>query len=370
MLIKFGPFVDANTNTLPFINLAAEKNFDNMLLQDGDIIIADTAEDETVGKATEIINTGNRKIVSGLHTIACRPKIKMIPTYLGFYFNSEAYHKQLYSLMQGIKVLSISKSNIETTIIKYPCIGEQAKICSMLYLIEKRIAKQQQLIEHLKKYKRGVSKKVFDEIHNDTNCMVKQFSEVFELLQNNTFSRELLTEERTDVFNVHYGDILVKYDSVVDPDIDAVPFVKTETDISKFNSSSYLQDGDVIFADTAEDYTVGKMCEIINVSNRKILSGLHTMPFRPTIVFAPMYLGYYLNSAAFRTQILPMIQGAKVSSISKSEMKKTVMYIPSVDRQREIVNILNALDKRIKRTEIVLDRLKEMKKGLLQNLFI
>ena len=251
-----------------------------------------------------------------------------------------------------------------------PSVAEQQKIAALIEKVDKRIAIQKELIDSLKKYKRGVSKKVFDEIHNDTNCMVKQFSEVFELLQNNTFSRELLTEERTDVFNVHYGDILVKYDSVVDPDIDAVPFVKTETDISKFNSSSYLQDGDVIFADTAEDYTVGKMCEIINVSNRKILSGLHTMPFRPTIVFAPMYLGYYLNSAAFRTQILPMIQGAKVSSISKSEMKKTVMYIPSVDRQREIVNILNALDKRIKRTEMVLDRLKEMKKGLLQNLFI
>ena len=131
VLINFGPFLDANTNTLPFINLASEKNFDNMLLQDGDIIIADTAEDETVGKATEIINTSSRKIVSGLHTIACRPKIKMMPTYLGFYLNSEAYHKQLYALMQGIKVLSISKSNIETTIIKYPCIAEQEKVCSL-----------------------------------------------------------------------------------------------------------------------------------------------------------------------------------------------------------------------------------------------
>ena len=120
-----------------------------MLLQDGDIIIADTAEDETVGKATEIINTSSRKIVSGLHTIACRPKIKMMPTYLGFYLNSEAYHKQLYALMQGIKVLSISKSNIETTIIKYPCIAEQEKVCSLLCLIEKRINKQKQLIEHI-----------------------------------------------------------------------------------------------------------------------------------------------------------------------------------------------------------------------------
>ena len=247
---------------------------------------------------------------------------------------------------------------------------EQQRISDFFATLDKRIAIQKKLIEHLKKYKRGVSKRFFDEIHNDQTCEAKQFSEVFELIQNNTFSRECLTDENTDVLNVHYGDILVKYGSVLDPDIDTVPFIKSGTDLSKFSSSSYLQDGDVIFADTAEDYTVGKMCEIINVSNRRILSGLHTMPFRPTLAFAPMYLGYYLNSAAFRTQILPMIQGAKVSSISKSEMKKTIMYIPSIERQREIVNILNALDKRIIRTELILAELKEMKKGLLQNLFI
>ena len=94
------------------------------------------------------------------------------------------------------------------------------------------------------------------------------------------------------------------------------------------------------------------------------------MPYRPKIIFVPMYLGYYLNSAAFRAQILPMIQGAKVSSISKSEIKKTIIYIPSIDKQKRIVNILNTLDNRIRKTEFALNELKRMKQGLLQNLFI
>ena len=251
-----------------------------------------------------------------------------------------------------------------------PIEPEQQKIALFLSLIEKRIAAQEQLVEHLKKYKRGVSKKLFDEIHNDSSCVIKQFSEVFEPLQNNTFSRECLTNELSDVLNIHYGDILVKYGSVVDINTDEVPYIKPETDISKYNSSSYLQNGDIVFADTAEDYTVGKMCEITNVSGHRILSGLHTMPYRPTINFVPMYLGYYLNSAAFRAQILPMIQGAKVSSISKSEMRKTTLHIPTIESQRKVVNILYTLDERIKRTELVLQELQQIKKGLLQNLFI
>ena len=290
--------------------------------------------------------------------------------YLYELIHTERFLSDIMKRCTGTSFPAVSSSDIEDIAIWIPGFQEQKKIGDFLTLVDTKIAKQRLLIEHLKKYKRGVSKRFFDEIHNDQNCEAKQFSEVFELIQNNTFSRECLTDENTDVLNVHYGDILVKYGSVLDPDIDTVPFIKSGTDLSKFSGSSYLQDGDVIFADTAEDYTVGKMCEIINVSNRKILSGLHTMPFRPTITFAPMYLGYYLNSAAFRTQILPMIQGAKVSSISKSEMKNTIIHIPSIERQTEIVGILNALDKRIKRTELILAELKEMKKGLLQNLFI
>lgn len=275
--------------------------------------------------------------------------------------------KKYVSYVGNPKLMNNVMSEIK---IYVPTIAEQKKIDDFISVIDHRIEKQHELIEYLKKYKRGVSKKLFDEIHNDSSCAIKQFSEVFELLQNNAFSRECLTNELADVLNIHYGDILVKYGSVVDLNIDIVPFIKPETDIRKYNRLSYLRDGDIIFADTAEDYTVGKMCEVVNVSDRKILSGLHTMPYRPLQTFAPMYLGYYFNSAAFREQILPMIQGAKVSSISKSEMKKTIVCLPSIETQRKVVNILYTLDKRIKGTELVLQELQQIKKGLLQNLFI
>ena len=295
--------------------------------------------------------------------------------YIKTYFDSLKWYKEIYMISaEGARNHGLLNVPTDDFFDTYHYItedtDEQFKIAKVIELFEQKIQKEQELVENLKKYKRGVSKKLFDEIHNDSSCVIKQFSEVFEPLQNNTFSRECLTNELSDVLNIHYGDILVKYGSVVDINIDEVPYIKPETDISKYNSSSYLQNGDIVFADTAEDYTVGKMCEITNVSGHRILSGLHTMPYRPTINFVPMYLGYYLNSAAFRAQILPMIQGAKVSSISKSEMRKTTLHIPTIESQRKVVNILYTLDERIKRTELVLQELQQIKKGLLQNLFI
>ena len=130
VLIKFGDYIDASETELPYISDDAKADkFKNSFLQDGDIIIADTAEDEAVGKCTEIQGSEGLKLLSGLHTIACRPKEKYGPMFLGYYINSPAYHNQLKPLMQGIKVTSISKSALQDTDMIMPQdIEEQEKI--------------------------------------------------------------------------------------------------------------------------------------------------------------------------------------------------------------------------------------------------
>ena len=127
VLIKYGSVLDAQVDEIPFITGKKGMDFLGQWLQEGDIIIADTAEDETTGKATEIRHLGAIPVVSGLHTIVCRPTAKMAPYYLGYYLNSDSYHRQLLPLMQGIKVLSLSRSNLIKTEIKYPKSQEEQK---------------------------------------------------------------------------------------------------------------------------------------------------------------------------------------------------------------------------------------------------
>jgi type I restriction enzyme S subunit len=129
ILVKYGAVTDSRKDVIPFISGAEPSDYKNLILQNGDVLIADAAEDETVGKATEIAGITDVPVVSGLHTIACRPKVKMQPNYLGYYMNSPSYHQQLLPLMQGIKVLSISRANLAKTSVRYPAAEqEQAKI--------------------------------------------------------------------------------------------------------------------------------------------------------------------------------------------------------------------------------------------------
>ena len=197
----------------------------------------------------------------------------------------------------------------------------------------------------------------------------RKLGETFEYLQNNTLSRDSLNYKNSNVKNIHYGDILVKFDELLDGSSNDIPYINSELDLSKF-SKSLLRDGDIIFSDTAEDDAVGKAIELWNVNDPFILSGLHTIPCRPLIPFGKGYLGNFLNSNSYRMQLRPLVQGIKVSSISKSALKDTMIEYPkNLDEQEKIGSLFQNLAKMITLHQCKLEKLKLTKKALLQKLF-
>ena len=219
----------------------------------------------------------------------------------------------------------------------------------------------------MSKEKRRVPKLRFPEFTEDwEQC---KLGEIFEYLQNNTLSRDSLNYKIPNIKNIHYGDILVKFNEILDGSNKDIPYINPDLDLSKF-SKSLLRDGDVIFSDTAEDDTVGKAIELQNVNAPFILSGLHTIPCRPLIPFGKGYLGNFFNSNSYRLQIRPLVQGIKVSSISKSALKDTMIKYPkNLDEQEKIGSLFQSITKMITLHQRKLDNLKLKKKALLQKLF-
>lgn len=157
---------------------------------------------------------------------------------------------------------------------------------------------------------------------------------MFDFLQNNSLSRAELSNEEGEILNVHYGDVLVKYGDVLDVKIDELTYLIDSSFADKYQAS-FLQNGDIIIADAAEDETVGKCSEIAGLTTECVLSGLHTIPCRPTIKFAENYLGYYMNSGAYHDQLLPLIQGTKISSISKAMIQETTIIYPKSEMEQK-----------------------------------
>ena len=154
-------------------------------------------------------------------------------------------------------------------------------------------------------------------------------------IPNNTLSRAELNYESGSVRNIHYGDILIKYGSVVDVQNDEIPFATGKS--SDDFKGALLRDGDIIIADTAEDETTGKACEIGNSQGLDVVSGLHTMVCRPRNKMALGYLGYYLNSDAYHHQLLPLMQGIKVLSLSRTNVQKTMVCYPKSKAEQQLI---------------------------------
>ena len=311
-------------------------------------------------------------IVSPLY-LCFRAKREINPLYFEWYFRSSTWHRYIY--MSGDSGARHDRVSIKDDVffampINVPSAKEQEKISLFLDVIERRIETQRTLVETLKKYKRGLSDTLFDRIAQSPSCKIVKLGDAFELLQNNTFSRDDLTTNPSSVQNIHYGDVLVKYGAVVNISEDTPPYIKPTIDLQKFVATSYLRDGDIVFADTAEDYSVGKATEIAGANGLAVLSGLHTIPCRPLMKFHPMHLAYYFNSSLFRRQIYPLVQGTKVSSISKGELVKTSVYAPTEREQRRIASMLYLLDLRITFEEKTVNALTNARTALLQQLFI
>lgn len=195
-----------------------------------------------------------------------------------------------------------------------------------------------------------------------------EFKDIFDFHQTNTFSRSQMNNRREFTRNIHYGDILTKYGNILS-DLQEVPYINKDISLLKFKEESYLQNGDIIIADTAEDLTVGKAIEVQNIDG-KVLSGLHTILCRPKFKFAPRFLGYNLNSSSYRRNLIPLVVGVKVCSISKTNISKTlVMYPDDINEQQKIADCLSSIDDLIFAEEKKLSLLNDYKKGWVQKLF-
>ena len=196
----------------------------------------------------------------------------------------------------------------------------------------------------------------------------RKFGDCFEFLKSNTLSRAGLNGENGTARNVHYGDILIKFGDCLDDERSDLPFITDDTVLPKY-AGSILREGDVIFADTAEDETAGKCVELRKLPKEPTISGLHTIPARPRFPFGTGYLGHYLNSDAYHRQLLPLMQGIKVISVSKAALQDTQVRFPGLSEQSAIGAALNEIDSLITLHQRKYDKLVVFKKTMLEKMF-
>ena len=335
-------------------------------LQDGDVVIADAAEDSTVGKCTEISESSDQKIVSGLHTIPCRPKNKFAKGFLGYYLNSNAYHDQLLPLMQGTKVSSISKTSLKETTIMFPSsIEEQKKVGACFHELDNLITLHQRELDSLKKLKKSLLQKMFpkngekipelrfpeftgDWEQRKVNSLIEEFSE--KTTQNNQYP--VLTSSRKGIFlqtDYFSGNQVASIDNT---GYNIVP--------KGYFTYRHMSDDEIFYFN------------INDIVDRGIVSTLYPVFKAKDKVADSYFLRYVLNyGEEFRKYAILQKQGGSRTYMYLKKLKELELTIPhSFDEQVVISTFLLKIDNIITLHQRELDSLKKLKKGLLQNMFV
>lgn len=287
---------------------------------------------------------------------------------------------KLLEFNQGTSIKGFVKSDFESLEIFVPSVLEQTKIANFLTAVDEKTAQLTQKGDLLARYKKGVMQQIFsqqlrfkdDDGRKFPDWEVKKFGDVFNFIVTNSFSRESLTYDNGIVKNIHYGDIHKKFKSNFKIENENVPFISDDINISNISEDCYCKEGDLIIADASEDYAdIGKSIEIISLNNQKLLAGLHTYIARDlSKKMALGFSGYLMQIENVRLQIKTLATGVSVLGISKGNLAKINLSVPSKPEQTKIANFLTAIDDKISHNQTQLNTLKQYKQGLLQQLFV
>ena len=286
--------------------------------------------------------------------------------YIALYLNNKLLERELRKLvsssvrMDGL--LNISYEDYTNIKLNLPRYEEQKKIASFLTLIDKKIEKQKELVELLKKYKRGLLSQIFSQklrFKDDNgnyypNWEEKRLGDICKIVGGGTPDTKNVEYWGDDINWFTPTEIIKKYAYSSNRKISKLGLLKS--------SAKILPIGTVLLTTRA---TLGEM-SILSIEATTNQGFQSLIPVKDEV------------SSEFIYYCQPIIKhfcykyanGSTFLEISKQTLAKLKLMIPNKDEQNKISEFLSKFDDKIQQEESLLNYLQIYKKGLLQQLFI
>ncbi len=343
-----------STGKIDFDKVGYVENINNnYLLKKNDFLISNINSIANLGN--NAIFDSDRPLYHGMNLLKITPKF-VYPKFLYYYFNSGIFRTNMQILCKpAINQASVSASNIKNIKMPLPPLPEQQAIANYLdekcAQIDNITATINEQIEVLKQYKKSVITEAVTK-GLDPNVPMKdsgvewigQIPEHWNIEKfkyDFTFSKGLqitkadLTEEGCPV--ISYGQIHSKINNSVSVNFKLIRFVD---DSYQEDKNAITQYGDIIWADTSEDYD-GIGNSIFIDSNKNIFAGYHTIITRPLFDKLTKYFAYLFQTDIWRLQLRKQATGIKVFSITQKMLKNSSILIPPLSEQQAIADYLD-----------------------------
>ncbi|MBT0880690.1 MULTISPECIES: restriction endonuclease subunit S [unclassified Campylobacter] len=328
-------FLDFATHNPPMINSSKLKSNDLVLLQDGDLVIADASEDyEGIAKSAEVINIGQKRAVAGLHTFLFRADDKYLAKKFRAYFLcSDFVRQQFKKIATGISVLGISKTNIQNIKIKLPLLKEQEKIAEILSSCDEHIKNLKNLKSELEKEKLHLMNELLSGKTRFANFTTPwqevKFGDILTFASCNSKSKFICDDGK--YFIVDMGS--VTQDGV----LNTSKRTNLEEDFLKIDDLVMPKD------DIGKGLIIGKVATI--KEDNKYICGDHIYKINTTE--NPNFIRFLINSCEVNKEIKRVVKGTAQLGLSKKDIEKIKIKLPSLEEQKKIGEVLSACDERL-----------------------
>lgn len=289
-------------------------------------------------------------------------KTKIDSEYFYQYFGWESFQKKIIDNTQGGAMQNlVGMAEFRKTKLSIPSLKEQKKIATILLTWDKAIELKEMQIEQKKVLKKGLMKKLLT-----GEVRLPGFEQSWKW-----YSIEELAEYFTDgdwieaPYITDEGVLLIQTGNI------GIGKYIEKSNLKFISEKSFIElkctevkPGDVLICRLADP--IGRSC-IVPDTRRKMITAVDVAIMRVDNKIAnTSFINYLLNLPKTLRKMDSLGAGSTRKRISRKNLGKVKLRIPSLEEQKAIANILSQIDDNIHLLEKELNELKKQKKGLMQ----
>ena len=283
--------------------------------------------------------------------------------------NSPVVSNHIKLLSAGSTQTVINTSEIERLVVNIPSsISEQKKIAEYFRSLDHLITLHQRKLEKLKELRKGVMKKLFSQEVRFKADDGSEFSEWEKKKIGDVFSK--IKDKNKDGRNQNVITNSAEFGLINQRDF----FDKDIAVDGKTENYTVIKTGDFVYNPRKSKQAPYGPFNCYQLEENGIVSPLYTC-LRPKSNVNDKYLLWYFKSGSWYRFIYEngAQNGARHDRVGMTDslMQEIPVYLPqAVEEQQKIVECLSALDDVIEKQKATLAAWEELKKGLLQQMFV
>ena len=314
-------------------------------------------------------NKGISGIVSTLYAVYKPKKItdsKFVQIYFELDSRMNSYMRPLVN--KGAKNdMKVSAENALKGMVSFPKKDEQEMISLYFSTLDNLITLHQQKITRLIKLKKAMLEKMFPKkgsvipeirFNGFANAWEqRKLGNVAKFSKGSGYSKGDLIESGTPI--ILYGRLYTKYETSIS---------EVDTYVEAKDGSVYSKGGEVIVpasGETAED-----IARAATVDKSGVILGGDLNVVSPNEDINSAFLAISISHGNSQRELAKKAQGKSVVHIHNEEIKNLVVPFPTKAEQNKIVEYFSNLDNLITLHQRKIDKIKNMKKAMLNQMFI